>query len=99
MFVIDKSLLLFSKTWKGEMIKNRLKRREECDTYLTQSVDICVVSKSWWKDKGAFSLDLWLSSVVAVELMKATALAKSSSVFSQLFIHYADVYRCESGRC
>ena len=34
------------KTWKAEMIKNKLKRREECKTYLTISVDISVVHRS-----------------------------------------------------
>ena len=74
-----------------------LKRMEECDTYLT---DVCRYQHSIEnpvKDKGAFSQHCRF--ILLLQLLKATLLAESSFIFSPGSLHYADVYRRESGRC
>ena len=38
-------------------------------------------------------------SSLRLQLMKATVLAEISFIFSTVSIHYADVYKRESGRC
>ena len=60
-----------------------LKRREECDTYLTH-----VRSRDSPEKRLNIRKDLWLSSAVDVESTQPQCWLKA--------LHYCDVYRCES---